>query len=278
MNVTDFGERYLGALDKFIKPLIWLSVILTIIEISPECGVGGHHSKDGAFWPWFLWTERLIAVLFTVEFVLRLIRSGPGKYVFTNGKFPYLHISPFAWIDIVSVVPFWLGFFVPVQFLGYIRMMRVFRLLKFYRYSRTLQLNALAFYRAYNQLKGLTFQAFITSLFFTLMAFQAEHVAQPEEFANLSLSAWFTVVTSTTVGYGDRSPITVVGMLVVTIMMPIIIAQMGAALGIFGSCFQQVMDEERDPNVDPIALFVQERASQKVMRKADRDYEMKEDV
>jgi voltage-gated potassium channel len=278
VNVKDFGERYLGALDKFIKPLIWLSVILAVVEISPEIGVGGEHSKDGNFWTWFLWTERVIACLFTVEFVLRLIRSGPGKYVYTSGVFPYLHISPFAWIDIISVAPFWFGFFAPVQLLGYIRMMRVFRLLKFYRYSRTLQLNALAFYRAYNQLKGLTFQVFITSLFFTLMVYQAEHVAQPEDFANLSLSAWFTVVTSTTVGYGDRSPATVVGMLVVTVMMPIIIAQMGAALGIFGSCFQQVMDEERDPNVDPIALFVEERQNQRVMRKSDHDYTMKEDV
>jgi voltage-gated potassium channel len=212
-------------------------------------------------------------VLFTVEFIVRIVRSHSEKYIYFDRKvFPFVHISPFAWIDLIAILPFWLGFILPANVLGYVRMMRVFRLLKFYRYSRTLQLNALAFYRAYNQLRGLVFQVFITSLFFTLMVFQAEHDVQPEAFSNLGKASWFTVVTSTTVGYGDRAPITAIGMIVVSISMPIIIAQMGAALGIFGSCFQQVMEEERNPNVDPIALFVEERKQQLAMSRWSKKY------
>lgn len=274
VQISDFGERYLGVLDKFIKPLIWYSVILTIVEIL----IGGKDSFSGDYHFVFLWSERIVALLFTIELVLRLIRSGPGKYVFLNKAFPYVHVSPFAWIDIVSVVPFWLGFFLPSNILGYVRMLRVFRLLKFYRYSRSLQLNALAFYRAYLQLKSLAFQVFITSLFFALMVFQAEVEAQPEAFGNLGLAGWFTVVTATTVGFGDRSPITAMGMIVVSIMMPIIIAQMGAVLGVFGNCFQQVIEEELDPNIDPIALFIEERNKQSLMSDLDKEYSMKEDV
>lgn len=277
-GTMDIGEKYLGALDRFIKPMIWFSVILTIVEIAPALKLGGLNSRDGIYSFWFLWSERIVAGLFTIEFVLRLIRSGPKKYVWLDGVFPFVHIGPFAWIDILAIFPFWAGFFLPLNVLGFVRMMRVFRLLKFYRYSRTLQLNALAFYRAYNQLKGLTFQVFITTLFFTLMVFEAEHTVQPDDFGNLGQSGWFAVVTSTTVGYGDRSPVTIMGMLVVAILMPIIIAQMGAALGIFGSCFQQVMEEERDPDVDPVELFILESRSKTEMRQNSRKYLMKEDV
>ena len=110
------------------------------------------------------------------------------------------------------------------------------------------------------------------------MVFEAEHTVQPDDFGNLGQSGWFAVVTSTTVGYGDRSPVTIMGMLVVAILMPIIIAQMGAALGIFGSCFQQVMEEERDPDVDPVELFILESRSKTEMRQNSRKYLMKEDV
>jgi voltage-gated potassium channel len=270
-------EKYIKIIDRFIKPLIWLSVGLTIIEIAPELGLGGEHSLDGAYCLWFLWAERVIASLFTLEFLFRLIRSGPKKYIYTSSKSPFVIFSPFAIIDIIAILPFWAGFFLPASVLNYVRMARIFRLLKFYRYSRSLQLNALAFYRAFNQLKGLAFQVLITSLFFTLLVFEAEHKAQPDAFGNLTKSTWFTVVTSTTVGYGDRSPITVVGMVIVGISLPLIIAQMGGAIGILNSAFDQVMEEERDPTIDPIKLFAEEHRKHQEMRQMDRDYEIDED-
>lgn len=277
-------EYYIRIIDKFIKPLIWLSVILTVVEIAPEFGLGGENSKEGDYHLGFLWAERLIALVFTFEFLFRVVRSGPKKYVYTCRKeicgfsIPWVHISPFAWIDIIAILPFWLGFFLPIQVLNYVRMARVFRMLKFYRYSRSLQLNALAFYRSFNQLKGLAFQLFVTSLFFTLMVYEAEHVVQPDEFGNLSKASWFTVISGTTVGYGDRSPITLVGMIIVGISLPIMIAQICGAIGIINNAFDEVMEAERDLNVDPIDLFAKESERHKAIQQRDKDYAMREDV
>jgi len=269
-------EKYaLPFMDRWVKPLIWYSVIMTIAEVSPLIGFGAEGgSRDGS--TFFLWSERLIALFFTVEFALRISRSGPGKYIYFDKVFPYLHISPFAWIDLLAILPFWVGFFVPVGWLRFVRMMRICRLLKYYRYSRSLQLNALGFYRAFNQLRGLLFQLFIVGLFFTMIVYEAEHRAQPEAYGNLLQSAWFTVVTITTVGFGDRYPITFIGQMFVGITLLFIIAQACSAIGILNSAFQSVMDEEQDPNVDPMELFQKEREKSKRVNKLQKDYKMEE--
>ena len=233
-------------------------------------------SRDGKWW--FLWSERFVATIFTVEFVLRLLRSGSGKYVYIDGIFPYLHISAFAWIDLLAIIPFWIGFFLPAAILRYVRMMRVFRLLKYYRYSRSLQLNALGFYRAFNQLRGLLFQLFIIGLLFTMIVYEAEHRVQPEAYGNLLKTAWFTVITITTVGFGDSYPVTVVGKTFVGVVLLFLVAQACSAIGILNSSFDKVMEEEKDPDIDPVELFAKEIEASKRVRQMDRDYAMKEDT
>ena len=239
-------DKWIDLIDNFVKPAIWVSLALLLLEVEPTFGLGGEHSRDGQ-WSWiFLWSERLIACFFTVEFVLRLWRSGPKKYVWTDNVFPYIHLSPFSWIDILSIAPFWIGFFVPTSWLHYIRITRILRLLKYYRYSRSLQLNALAFYRSLPQLKGLGLQLFLVSAIFTFVIYEAEHIEQPEAYGNLFKTAWFTIVTITTVGFGDRSPVTLIGMSFCGISLLFIIAQAASAIGVLNSAFDQVMQEEKD--------------------------------
>jgi len=265
-------------IDFIVSPLIWYSVIMLVLEVEPSFALGGEHSLSGTYHNFFLWSERVVAGIFTIEFLVRLFRSQPGKYVWINWKFPFIHLSPFAWIDFISVVPFWAGFFVPIDFLRYIRIMRIFRFLKYYRYSRSLQLNALGFYRAWHQLKGVAFQLFVLGLIFTMIVFEAEHIVQPDKYGNLFQSAWFTVVTITTVGYGDRSPITPIGMTFVGVVLIFVIAQACSAIGILNASFSKVMEEEIDPSIDPLDLWEKEFQESKKIRMMDRDYEMKEDI
>lgn len=265
-------------LDLIIRPLIWVSVIMLVLEVEPTFGLGGEHSLDGKYHKIFLWTERIIASVFTFEFFVRMVRSQPGKYFWFNSFFPFLHFSPFAWIDILSVFPFWVGFFVPSDWLRYIRIMRIFRFLKYYRYSRSLQLNALGFYRAWHQLRGVTFQLFVIGLIFTMIVFEAEHKAQPDKYGNLFESAWFTVITITTVGYGDRSPVTPIGMTFVGVVLIFVVAQACSAIGILNAAFSKVMEEEADPTIDPLDLWEKEFQEYERIRAMDKEYEMKEDI
>ena len=49
------------------------------------------------------------------------------------------------------------------------------------------------------------------------MIYVAEHAAQPEHFGSIPQAMWWTVVTLTTVGYGDIVPMTVAGKFIATL-------------------------------------------------------------
>lgn len=87
-----------------------------------EMEVGGGERSVG----WWLWNERVIAVLFTVEYLFRWAVSHDRK------GHP---ARPMAVIDLVSILPFWVGFFVPAEHLGVVRALRVLRILRLYRYT-----------------------------------------------------------------------------------------------------------------------------------------------
>ena len=83
-------------IDSIVKPLVVFSVAMLAVEchMYPETDSHGSH-------PFFLWSERCVALILTVEYVFRWWR-GSGK-----GFYPR---TVFGLIDLASVVPFWVGF------------------------------------------------------------------------------------------------------------------------------------------------------------------------
>jgi voltage-gated potassium channel len=162
-------------------------------------------------------------------------------------------------VDLLSILPFWIGCFLPLEWFQLLRTLRVFWLLKFFRYSRSLQLVALGFYRALPALRPLGFAMFIIGLFCSVVIFETEHDAQPDKFGNMFDAVYFTMVTVATVGYGDLSPVTTLGRLTVMLTFVTGLAVFAGILGVVGASFFKVMDEELDPNIDPIEEFRKER-------------------
>ena len=223
--------------DLFIKILIWISVSLFFVEL----GLGTENSHE-SHWI-FLWVERTAALILTAEYLYRLAKD--KKYL----------ISPLGLIDLLAVAPFWLGFFVPASLLGIIRSLRILRLLKFFRYSRGLQLVALGFYRSFGKLKYLCFPVVVAIMFSTVAMFEAEHNAQPDAFSNLFDAFWFSMVTATTVGYGDISPSTVMGKVIAMGTFITVLSLFAGVIGVLGNELSQVLDEEIDVAIDPIEIF-----------------------
>jgi voltage-gated potassium channel len=124
--------------------------------------------------------------------------------------------------------------------------MRTLRLLKLYRYSRGLQLLARGFNQALDQLKALGFAVFVTAFASQGAMYEAERYAQPETFGSLIDSFWFTVVTVTTVGYGDMYPITLAGRIVAILTFITGITLVATFTGVMGSSFAVVFQEEAE--------------------------------
>ena len=224
-------------MDLFIKIVVWTSVSLFFVEL----GLGTENSHE-SHWI-FLWIERTVASILTLEYIYRWTK---------DKRYP---LSPLGLIDLLAVAPFWLGFFVPPSLLGIIRSLRILRLLKFFRYSRGLQLVALGFYRAFAQAKYLFFPVVVAILFSTVAMYEAEHATQPEEFSNLFDAFWFSMVTATTVGYGDISPVTVAGKIIAIGTFLTVLSLFAGFIGIMGNKLSEVLDEEVDVTIDPLENF-----------------------
>jgi len=129
-------KRILHVANPWLKFLILAGTVTYVIEIaSGASAIQGTHS-------FFWWIYCFISVCFTLEYIVRWVDDAQDEYGW--------HYPPSAIgiIDFISIAPFWISFFLPADWLQLVRTLRVFQLLKFFRYSRSLQLVALGFYRA----------------------------------------------------------------------------------------------------------------------------------
>lgn len=247
-NVSGF----LKAADPWLKFLVLGGTVSYLIAIASGA------DDNRAAHPWIAWGEAFVALCFTAEYVLRWIDDAQDA---VGWHYPH---SALGIVDLISILPFWVGLFVPEEWAPLLRTLKIFRLLKFFRYSRSLQLVALGFFRAGPALRPLGFAMLVIGLFCTVAVYETEHPAQPDKFGNLFDAAYFTMVTVATVGYGDISPITVPGRIIVMFTFVTALALFAGILGVLGSSFFKVMEEEIDPNIDPIEEFRKERERQLV--------------
>ncbi|MBE9078613.1 ion transporter [Romeria aff. gracilis LEGE 07310] len=146
-----------------------------------------------------------ILTLFTVEYFIRLwAAKNRLRYFF----------SLYALIDFCAILPFFLGF-LDVRYLRLLRWLRILRLARFLEdktwFSRISGYDGLIFAR-------ILFTLFSIIFIYSGAIYQAEHTDNAENFATFLDAVYFAVVTMTTVGFGDITPISETGRWL-TIMM-----------------------------------------------------------
>jgi len=152
-----------------------------------------------------LWSAELaIAVVFAVEYALRL---AVAEDAFAAARDPY------TVVDLLAIIPTFAVVVLPasaVASIGFLRAIRVVRVLRFYRFTRdaefpfgTVSDNAL---RAGKLLITVLVILFVAAGLF----YSAEHAANPAV-ATFGDAFYYTVVTLSTVGFGDVLPVTPLG-------------------------------------------------------------------
>ncbi|MFP8952528.1 ion transporter [Natrialbaceae archaeon A-arb3/5] len=190
-------------MDLFIMGLILLSVVSIILET-----VDPVEQQYGTLFRNF---EYISVTIFTIEYSLRIwsITSHEG-YSAIKGRLEYA-TNPYMVIDLLAILPFFLGGIVDLRFLRVIRLFRVFRVFKLARYSTSIQTMGAVLKK---KKPDLIISVVVTAILLVLASsgiYYVEHQAQPEIFSSIPAAFWWAVVTMTTVGYGDVTPVTQAG-------------------------------------------------------------------
>ncbi|KZY84677.1 hypothetical protein A3740_21120 [Oleiphilus sp. HI0068] len=125
-----------------------------------------------------------------------------------------------------------------------LKLISMVRVLKLTRYSASLLMIARVFRENKNTLLAAGLVMMILMFIAATGIYIFEKVEQPEAFGSIPACLWWAVVTLTTVGYGDVTPITVGGQLFGALVMVCGVGIAAMPAGIFASSFVQLVREQ----------------------------------
>lgn len=222
-NTTKKGKYF----DYFIQLIIVLSLISFSLETLPNITEEFRLVLEKF--------EFVSIVIFSIEYVLRvLVTKKPLRYIF----------SFYGIIDILAILPFYLNRFLDLRFLRAFRVFRIFRALKLIRYNKALNRFNVAFKIVKEEL--ILFFIVILIMLFIVSAgiYSFENQAQPEIFKSVFHSGWWSIVTLTTVGYGDVYPITLGGKVFTFFVLMIGIGVVAVPAGLVGTALSKARELE----------------------------------
>ena len=239
LKVTHHDDLLGKTFDNFMIALISLNVIAFAFETV--------HSISIPYKSYFNNFETFSAIIFTVEYCLRLWTCTlERKYrhpVWGRVKFI---LKPLSAIDLLSVLPYYLFVFFPnLVFVREIHLLRLARLLKIGRYSESMRTLGKVVSAKRQDLLSATFTVFTLLMFSASLVYFVEHAAQPELFPSIPASMWWSVVTLTSVGYGDVYPITAMGKLLGGVISVLGLGLVALPTGILASGFAEEVQRKR---------------------------------
>ncbi len=155
--------------------------------------------------------DYLICGVFFFEFWYRLFTA--------ENKWQYLK---WGWIDLISAIPMVDAF----RTARLVRIVRVVRIIKAYR-----SVQQLLTYLFHNRVKGTFASAILTAvlmLIFSAIAILKVETSPESNIKTAEDAIWWAFVTITTVGYGDKYPVTTEGRVIAAILMTV-------GVGLFGT-------------------------------------------
>lgn len=228
--IFEADTRYGRLFDIFLLWAILISIIAVVFE--------SEKNIKANFEDLFVWIEWSITLFFTAEYLLRIYCTRrPLKYIF----------SFFGTIDLLAVLPAYLTFIFPSsQYLivvRVLRLMRVFRILKLARFVKAAKVLGDALHSSRHKIA--IFLGALMSLVLIMGTCMYIVEGDQEGFSSIPRSMYWTIVTMTTVGYGDVVPTTTLGKIVASLMMLIGYAIIAVPTGIVTSEIAEAQKKQK---------------------------------
>lgn len=218
--------------DPFIIILALLSVTLVVLDSLTLLDIMHSPVRE---------LDRLVLLIFSYDYFNRLIRSDQKIHFFKENV-----------MDLIAIIPFHSVFAI-------FRIARLFRIVRLTRLNRTFRLFRLTrvvgligkttkHIRRFFSTNGFAYMVY-TSGILLLMGATVYSIAENVNFID---SLWWAFVTSTTVGYGDISPVSAIGRITAMILMLTGIGMFGALTSTITSFFIISDDDNSDASHEEI--------------------------
>jgi len=153
-----------------------------------------------------------ITIFFTIEYILRIVSvRKPWRYIF----------SFYGIIDLISTIPLYLSYVIAgshlLVTLRSLRLLRVFRILKLVKFIGEASRLRSALRNSREKIMVFVMSIVIFSVILGTIMYLVE--GQENGFSSIPRSIYWTIVTMTTVGYGDIAPQTTLGQIIASIIM-----------------------------------------------------------
>jgi voltage-gated potassium channel len=218
--------------DIFLLVLIFLNVLMVILETVDDLFL--HYNKLFRIFEYFS------VLIFSLEYVGRIWSCVEYKHCTNNFRVRIKYLFSFpSLIDLIAIAPSLLAFIFPSVDLRFVRVLRIFRFLKFSRYSSSINNLLTVIWNQRKSFGAAFFILFIMLIIASSGMYLVEKDAQPEKFGSIPQAMWWSIVTLTTVGYGDVYPITTLGKFFGSAIIILGIGTVALPSGILASAFSE---------------------------------------
>ena len=241
LEPATLGDRTSRIWDISLFSLVVLNLIAVALESVP--------AFQSNYGNWLYNFELFSVIVFSFEYIAR-VWSAPAKREIDLMNSPlkarvrYI-FSFYGLIDLVAILPFYIQAFFPGLDLRVLRALRLLRILKLNHYNSALDD---LFGAIVEEKKSFMTTLYIFSVAFVLsssLIYYAEHKVQPEAFRSIPDAMYWSIITLTTVGYGDVSPITVFGKSIAAITAIFGVVVVALLTGIVANAFNAQMERRK---------------------------------
>jgi len=224
------------AFDEILIVAILVSVAAVMLD-----SVQSIHARYGAALYIVEWG---FTTLFTLEYLLRLwVSDRPLRYA----------RSFYGLVDLVAVLPTYLSLFVPgahyLLSIRLLRALRIFRVLRLLAFIREANFLVEALVQSRRKIGVFLFTVLILMVIFGTLMYVVE--GPGNGFTSIPVGIYWAIVTVTTVGYGDISPVTGLGRAIAAIAMLTGYAIIAVPTGIVTAEMTALIQRERTRRACP---------------------------
>ncbi len=243
LEVDESGDNLSQAVDTLLMLLIVTNVAALVISTDQRI-----YSYAPRF---FFYFEAVSFGIFGVEYLLRLwaCTADPDFSHPITGRIRFA-LHPLMLADGVAVVSYYVLLLIPPTLgldLGAFRALRlVGRMARLARYSPGLQALGTAVAARKDELLAVVSVLGVLLVLASSLMYFVERTAQPDKFSSIPETMWWSIITVTTVGYGDVAPVTPVGRLLAGMIALLGIGIFALPAGILGSSFMEQVNRRRN--------------------------------